>query len=343
MSGIDFSFTKIWNDSLLTRKERPIEPRTHIWASEIGGSFANRYYKMMGVKPTNPPNNRSLRKFASGTVWEFVVYSVLLHSGIIIGTQDRIEHQYPNLLNVTGKQDFLIGGVPDLERAEREILNQNYPEMILHTSLAIIEKLRGMNAMELKKTILEIKSSASTMFSVYERTNRAADNHYSQIFHYLIGNKMGITDGKIVYINKDDCMLLEFDVKRSDAAIEAAYKADIEQMTYYINNKEVPPKEEEVMFKKDTLSFAMNWKVEYSDYLTMLYGYTIPEDYRNKWQKPVASWNRTYKRVIKGERMTALNLKTIEEIKVYFPNFDDLCDIGKMNKQFIEEQEEVEE
>lgn len=327
-----WEFANVWNASLIG-SEREIVKRDYIWASELGGSFINRYYKMMGVKPTNPPNMRSLRKFQAGNIWEYVIYNVLKRAGLIISTQNRITHQYDGLLMVSGKQDFIAGGIPDLDRAEAELRDQDLPEILYSSSMAIVNKLREKKLVELEKIVLEIKSSADNMFGMYERANRAADNHYLQAFHYLIGT--GMNEAHIVYINKDNCMLLELPLYRSDKSIEDLYRKDIEQMTYFIKNEVVPPKEDEVSFNTQSLSFRINWKIEYSDYLTLIYGYDRPELFREKWDKPIKSWNRVLKRCINGDNMTKGNIEAISDIRKHFPNFDDYVEVGRANKDIL--------
>ena len=69
MTDLNWSFSKIWNDSLENREEKPLTPRENVWASEIGGAYLDRYLKMKAVPMTNPPNPRSLRKFEAGNLW----------------------------------------------------------------------------------------------------------------------------------------------------------------------------------------------------------------------------------------------------------------------------------
>ena len=327
-----WTFANVWNDSLI-QKERAVEPRDYIWASELGGSYINRFYKMQGIKPTNPPNLRSMRKFQAGNIWEYVVYNVLKRAGLIISTQDKIRHQYEGLIMVSGKQDFIVGGTPNFDKAVEEIKDQDLPEMLYNSSMAIIEKLRGMNVVELEKYVLEIKSSAGNMYDMYERNGAASDNHQLQCFHYLIGG--GFDEGRVVYINKDNCLLLEFPIYRNDTKLEQMYRNDIAQMTEYITSGAPPKKEDEVLFDPNTLTFKMNYKVEYSDYLTMIYGYERPELYRERWDKLVKSWNRVYKRCVNGDKMTKLNLEAIVEVKKVFSNFDELVSVGEGNKSFL--------
>ena len=86
----------------------------------------------------------------------------------------------------------------------------------------------------------------------------------------------------------------------------------------------MPPKEDLVLFEEGVWRFAKNWNVEYSDYLTFLYGYDTPEAYRMAWQYKLSSWNRVFKRCVKGDRMTDKNKEAIADALKHFPNWDKL-------------------
>src|SRR6185295_14623479 len=123
-------FAGVWNQSLTVRQERPLVPRDYVWASEIGGSMIDRYLKMQGVQPSNAPNLRSLRKFQAGDIWEWLCALVLKRAGILIEAQTKLSYQYPGLLRVSGKLDFLAGGQPDWGKARREMSSLGLPEML---------------------------------------------------------------------------------------------------------------------------------------------------------------------------------------------------------------------
>lgn len=333
---MNWSFTDVWNQSISVQN-REIKPRDYIYASEIGGSYINRYMSMKGIVPTNPPNARSLRKFAAGNLWEWVVKMVLVRAGIMQSTNQRLEYNFPHLLRVSGRQDFLAGGVPDLEKARRDIEAMGLPEEFKNASLKIVDHIESLKLVELDTIVLEIKSSAGNMFDYYERIG-GNPMHRSQTMIYLLG--FNLPEGLLVYINKDNCLLNEVLVRADDTKLLEATRADIEQMTYYYNNSETPPKDEEIIF--DNFSFKTNWKVEYSNYLTMLYGYERPDIYREKYDKMLKGWTRVFKRVVADQKMTKLNLEVITEAKKYFPNWDELVDMAKEHKELmVEEEDEV--
>lgn len=341
--ALSWSLAGTWNDSLVNRTERPMKIRDYVWASEIGGSMVDRFLKMNGVQPTNPPNARSLRKFEAGNLFEWILEFVLKRAGILIDSQEWINFKYPKLLRTTGKLDFLAGGQPDWARARAEVGSLGLPEMLNRASLAIIDNLQStFGNEELKKIVIEAKSISSYMMDRYEITGVANPNHRCQAFHYIKGKDM--REAHVVYICRDDCRMLELGVF-NPSSVEDEYKKDLEEITYYIETQTEPRKEEEVLFDDTVFSFQKNWKVEYSNYLTRLYGFEEPIHYREKWDKPVASMNRVFKRCVTDAKMTDLNLKVIESAKRYFPQWDDLVDrakeAAKKNPKIVELNEEA--
>lgn len=340
MENMKWSFYNFWNESLETKKERPLSVRSNIWASELGGAMVDRYLKMNAVPFTNPPNPRSLRKFEAGNLWEAIIGYVLKRAGIIIYSQGWVSYSYPGLLEVTGKMDFIAGGVPDFERSA-QILKTEFdwlPETIKRGSEAIIKGLQSKNFMgSLEKIVLEIKSCGSFMFDVYEKAGVGNQNHILQLFHYLKAKDM--PEGHIVYICKDDCRMLEIGVY-NPSGVENDYKKDIESLTHYINKKEIPPKEEPIVFNQEFGRFSANWKIGYSVYLKKIYGFAAQMDFDNKYKPVAEKWNRVFGRCVKEEKMTKLNLEVIKEIKKTFPEFDELV---SCRKKAIKEHKKKEE
>jgi hypothetical protein len=341
LNAPSWEFGSVWNQSLLDRPERPPRVRENIWASEIGGAMIDRYLKMNGVAQSNPPNARSLRKFQAADIWEFIVSFVLKRAGLLIETQEKVRYRYPGLLEVVGKLDQFAGGKPDWDKARREVKLVGFPPIIESASLAIVDQLsaRFGNA-PLRTVVLEVKSLGSFVFERYEVTQKADPRHIGQQFHYL--KAKSLPEGHIVYVCRDDCRIVEIPIfNPSDA--EKAYKGDIERISSFLQNKERPAKEQEILFDEVTFKFRTNWHVEYSGYLTLLYGYKEPIHYREAWDKSVSSFNRTFKRCVIGAKMTDLNLKTIENAQKIFPQWNDLVDrakaAAKTDPKLIQEEE----
>ncbi len=323
-----WTFYDVWNKSLETREEKEPQPRENIWAGEVGGAFIDRYLKMNAEKPTNPPNPRTLRKFEAGNIWEKIVAFALSRAGILIDAQKWVSHQYPELLQVTGKLDFKAGGLPDYEKAKNTIQTEfNWlPESISKATLLIVEELSKKYPNGLPSIILELKSCSSFMFELYEKHKTGSLNHQLQLFHYLKSENM--PEGHIVYICKDDARMLEIPVY-NPSEVENIYRADIEQMTKYIKNKEMPPKESCIIFDEQFKKFSANWKVGYSSYIKKIYGFPNQNAFDEKYKKIVEKWNRVLTRVKDNAKMTDNNLEAIKEMENY--GFD----INKI-KSFLE-------
>lgn len=358
-TGREWNLSVLWNDSIRLIPERELVPRNHIWASELGGSFIDRYLKMNAVLPTNPPNERSRRKFAAGHVWEWIIGLILTSIGVLKQRQLRGEVELPGCLKVTGKLDFIAGGPVDWEKARAEVakvrsvfaLSMDEMPAFLHHAVDYIldamEKEYGTHP--LKEYVIENKSVSSFMFEKIQKAGSPLPNHILQSFHYVLANPE-IDEAKITYISKDDSLMDEYSVGKSQQAQDIYYQ-DVKQMTDYLlaaNKKNpmktLPPREPEVLFDPDMFRFEKNFKCEYSSYLELLYGYKTPEDYRLKWAKDIASWNRTFKRAVRGDKLTDLNKHVIREVVKVFPEWDKYVYAAKSVGAFLkpEELEEVE-
>lgn len=328
--GEYWQFSKVWNKSLEERKERPLKERTNLWASELGKSPVDIWLKMKGTEPTNPPNARSLRKFEAGNIWEWIVKLVLLRAGILQEEQKWVSFQYPNMLEVTGKIDFIAGGYPDFEKAQREVDALGMPEVFTRAFENILENFREQYPNGLSKKVLEVKSVSAFMYDAMERTGKASQIHRLQCYHYL--KATGIERGDVVYICKDDCRMMEIPVFLG-SAVEDEYRGFIENITKFVKNNEQPPIEQPIVWSADLQKFATNFNVAYSGYLQMLYGFKDQMAFDEKYKPTVERWNRVLGRIKKGDKMTDKNLLVIEEMKA--EGFDPDALVG----QFVGEEE----
>lgn len=341
-NNLKWSFFQIWNSSLEKNKDREVVPRDYIYASEVGGAFLDRFYKMKGIKATNPPNMRSLRKFEAGNIWEWIVQLILKRAGILINSQEHLDYQYPDMLRVAGRLDHLAGGKPDWEKAKSEMYDLDLPEIFKQATNDIIEYLSKTYPLGLDTLILEVKSVSSYMFETYLKTGQANVNHKLQLFHYLKSKELN--EGHIIYVCKDDCRMLEFGVF-NPSEVEDIYKKDIASMTMFYKNNIEPPKEELLTFDETSFKFSYNWKVGYSPYLTKIYGYKDQMEYQDMFSPVASKWNRVFKRIVNGDKMTKLNLEVIEEIKRGFPKLDEYVELAKLqvkqNPDILDETDET--
>ena len=305
---MNWKLDQLWNECVYS-PQRDLEPRDYCYASEIGQPLVDRFLKMKAVTPTNPPNIRSLRKFEAGNLVEWVVRFVLERAGIIQETQERVMIEYPDLLKVSGRLDFLAGGQIDLDKATNDISKSYLPESIQASSLFIANKLyEAYGDKPLNTKVLEVKSCSSFVMDMLERNEKPISHHRLQLFTYMKG--LGLS-GELAYICKDDLRMICFPMYPSEQ-LEAEYKKDLERMTRYYRSDERPPLEDEIVFEDG--KFKKNLGIEYSSYLQMLYGYDTPRDYSDAVKSKVARWSRVVSRYTKGDKITAKNEEVKKEI-----------------------------
>lgn len=310
---MSWSFQKIWNESLEKPDLRTYEPRDYLWASELGKIETDVWLRMRGEEPTNPPNNRSLRKFEAGNLWESIVEIILIRAGIMQGTQDRVKFGYEGLLEVSGKIDFIAGGVVDPEKAKAELSGLHLPEKTLMAIGNIVDYLAETYPDGLEKKALEVKSVSSFMMNAIEATERPLAIHRLQAYHYTKHPEIERTD--IVYLCREDCRMFECPVIANTPAIEAEYRGWIETYTKNYHSDEMPEKGKPIVFDEDMGKFSINRQIGWSPYLTKVYGYESQMEFENKYGKIPASWNRTLKRLKNGDKITDRNKEVFEEMR----------------------------
>jgi len=316
----NWTISNIWN-SAIERTDRPIEPRARLYASELGGSMIDRWHKLKGTPYTNPPNSRSMRKFMAGDIWEWIIKTVLIKAGIPFTTQDRVLLEYPDLLPISGKLDFIAGGKIDYTEALSKLEAEDIPDFIKTPARAIIASFQACYPEGLPQKILEIKSVGSYIFESLLAQDNPRTHHMLQASVYYLVKKIP-TD--IVYVCRDDCRLLQYNIDKIAPDLEKEIKKDLEQITKYWKDDIEPPKEQMILWELG--KFKTNWKIQYSPYLTMLYTYELegkekkietPDEYFEVFSPLVSSWNRVVTRIKDGKELTKSNLEKVDEMKRY--------------------------
>lgn len=305
-----WGFAQVWNNSLAGTGRGGRDARDHLWASDLGKAPIDVYLKLQGVDPSNPPNARSRRKFEAGHLWEWVVEMILKRAGILKDTQEWVSHEYDGLLEVTGKLDFLAGGEPHYGEVDLE--EMGLPDKFVKAGKKITNYLQEEYPNGLDTRVIELKSTSSFMFEKIAKNDEASKNHELQLFHYLKAKDM--KRGMVVYVCKDDCRMIEIPVY-NPSSIEQDYKGFIKKMTEYYRNNERPPKQKPIVYDERFDKFSKNWQVEYSDYLTKIYGFEKPKEFYDKYSKIAKSWNRVLTRMRKGKDMTDNNKRKIKQMK----------------------------
>jgi len=313
MENNSWSLQKIWNEAMEKPDEREVEARDYLWASELGKPEIDVWLRMKGEPATNPPNARSLRKFEAGNLWESIIEVILLRAGIMQGSQERVYWQYPDLLKVSGKIDFMAGGMVDLNGAKNSLESLHLPEKTNQAMNNIVEYLANEYPQGLEKVAIEVKSVSSFMMNAIEATQRPLAIHRLQAYHYT--KHPEVEQARIVYICRDDCRMFEIPIWAESPEIELEYRGLIEKYTENYHKEEMPEKAKPIVFDEDMGKFTINRQIGWSSYLTKVYGYENQMEFEDKYGKIPASWNRTMKRLKNGDKVTDRNKEVFEEMR----------------------------
>lgn len=318
-----WTFTGGWNASLDKMRRDNAWEHDYLYASQLGNSQVDIFLNLMGKEVSNGFDTRAKKKFDAGVMWEWIATMVAKRAGIYISSQDRVEYQLPEGLSVHGKLDLKVGGVRNTEmiKAMESALDVIELPKVFKDAMSVVEQNMNFTT-DLPIRILEVKSSSAFMYEAQYKYGIPAENHALQCFHYLLGT--GIEEGAVLYISKDDARMTEIPIWRDDSGLLEKYTEVVTLAKRYYDKKEKPPVEPSIIFDWDKGRFSDNWNIKYSAYLTYLYGFETEGDYQDAFKSKVGSWNRVVGRIKRGEKMTANNLQYIEEIKVEFPNFDEI-------------------
>lgn len=339
---IPWKLAGIWNSAAM-KPERPLKPRDYIYASEVGASMYDRYLKMNAVPYTNPPNERSRRKFLAGNLFEFITKQILVSAGIFHKEEIKVDAQpYPKGLEVHGRYDFVAGGYVEKDAALERLESLLLPDYLEDVGRKIIGQLAGK---ELERYILELKSVSSYVIEKVNFIGRALPHHGLQGHHY---QRNGSYRAEVAYISRDDLRMEQFAIIPEE--VEPLYQDDILRMSTYYKKKKVPPREPMATFDVLVGRFAKNFRVEWSPYLSH-YGFKTPDDYRNAVTF-VEKWNRCMSRYVLVENgaktptgkpieVTTKNKEVRAEIIKAGYKFDELLKV-KIELGVVDEEEVIE-
>lgn len=320
--AINWSLAQLWNEAAI-KENRELQKRDYVYASEIGMPFYDRWLKMKAVPYTNPPNNRSLRKFLAGNIWEHTTRQILIACGVFHQEEIKIDAKpYADCLDVHGRCDFIAGGYIDPEIALARLQQLNLPDYLFAVGVKIITALEGKT---LVRKILELKAVSTFAMDKVERMGESMPNHSLQGYHY---QKNGGIQAEVAYICKDDCRMAQFGLNESH--VEPIYRQDLVQMTTLFKKKKEPAKDPLIKFDDIFGKFSKNLGVEYSPYLSH-YGFETPDDYRNAISY-VDKWNRALNRFMLAE--TGATTPTGKPITITSKNNDMKAEIVKAGYDF---------
>lgn len=295
MQGNKLYLEDIWNEILVAvKRNRPMVARTHIWATEIGKNYFDRYHKMIGTPPTRVIEERILRKFAAGDIFEELVGDYLAKIGLIESSQEHIIiPESETMLKVSGKIDY-IASMPDWNKAREAVKQNNEEEADITNEILnkLIDKLSAEFPDGLPPTIFEIKTINSMVFwAKKDYLQEAYPFHIMQLYTYL--KAKNLPEGRIVYLSKDDLTIKEMTVFHPVVDLSAKWNKDVAEMTKYIRDGVEPPKPEQIVFEphgcirfqKDKVKYKTdgvwkeNWEVKFSSYFEMITGHTSEEEW----------------------------------------------------------------
>ena len=332
----------LWNESLI-REEREPRTRDYLWCSQLLKPPVDIWLQMKGTKPSNEPNERSKRKFMAGNFFEHLVSMVMMRSGVMMEKQDEVWTEFA--MKVKGKGDFVLTGHFDFDKAIADIKNMCLPSSMEEMFLKICEKMKDkFEGAEIEPTVFEIKTVAERTMSRIEKNGKPLESHILQTCHYKIGR--GLNDGVVAVLCRDDLRLFEYHVTAED---EKRYVERVKYLSSVISQTERPPLAEKIIFDEILCKFSKNLDVEYSSYLTLLYGYERPDIFADEMKPIVGRWNRVLPRIrlhLEGKRgkptkkepegkpiLTEKNLAVIEEIKAHGFNAYELAKIAEVSDE----------
>jgi len=309
----NWSFAGVWNTALDIDRQRELEPRDYIWASELGRGYYDRYWKMKGRKPTTPPGVRAQRKFEAGNLTEWVMLQILARAGILQETQTKVEDT-TGPIRVSGRCDFMAGGqIKDVENIDLVGLPENFQAM----AKMAIENLKEKYPDGLKDVGIEIKSCSGLMFDKYKAA--PATNHGLQSFFYA---KTLNRPFLLVYVSRDDLRVCEYVILPDSERWSELYETDIAAMSELLEASDVLPMQPLLTWENER--FGKNWEIEYSSYLTD-YGFDRPDQYAEKASSTLRRLNNIVKKIKEGKPIDGtVNQKTLKECYAFYPEAENI-------------------
>lgn len=303
--------SKIWNESIEQGEERPVKPREKMWASELGKADIDIYLKLIGEEVTNPFDSRARRKFEAGNLFEWIVKLIFMRCGIYKESQKWLGFKLEDCLEVSGKLDHLIGGVPDYEKARKEIESLMLPDSFTKATENILNYFKENYPNGLPEQGIEVKSTSSFGIEKVYFTGKALAGHDLQAFHYAYNTKLPFT---ILYICRDDLRMAEIPILPNDESLLKKYTDKIRSVTNAYHARKEPTIEAAIVFDQETQRFSKNFNAEYSSYLTRNYKVANPDEFNEKYGSLVEGWNRVITRLKDGKEMTDNNNEKIKQM-----------------------------
>lgn len=193
-----FSIENLINEEVSKREDRKVKS----WnASKLGSCLTGVYLERLGVKPDTEFDNRTLRVFRAGKLFEDFV------AGLCGNTKD------------TNTELQVRAELPDYDAT-------GYADMVITETDTQ------------KKYVYEIKSKHSFSFKYLDKEG-ANRQHRMQTFFYM--RALGIEEGRIFYISRDDLRVADFQVLLSDKELEKEVMEELKVLNEAWKQKLPPP------------------------------------------------------------------------------------------------------
>jgi len=285
-----FNFRKIWNESLPMTQREPKE-RNYLYASELYKPMIDRYLALKGTPPSNVPNEKSFRKFWSGNAWNFIAGLVLHQLGIVQAAEHVVNiEDLP--VPVHGRLDYLVGGIPDYDKARKTISSYPFEKEMMERFMTVINNFeQTVGHQEIELMVHEIKSCSEFVINMINEGGHIT-GHDLQVYHYLKG--LNMQRGVISYISKNDSLMGDVIINHPDANLENLYMGDLLLLRGYLDDNTRPEPLSLITFEG---KFKKRLDIEYSNYLTLVYGFKEPMEYSDSVKGQVSRWNRVLARL----------------------------------------------
>ena len=302
---------------------RDAKKRNYISPSAFFSSYIDNYLKMNGEEYSNHPDERVQRIFRAGSTFEGIIKESFKMSGLYHSEEVPVAFKHADLV-CWGYYDMRLGGNFDYNQAlvnlsnfaskntniinPKHVKGGNYldeigipikesqldtlAEVNVEMASKILESFQEQGIKQFTPILCEIKSMNSRAYWHHSKMAvgdkfEGQHHHKMQLWAYM--HATGIEKGVIFYVSRDDLMVNEVEVMLDDKQLRDDVLGYIETMSGYYHSGKTPPLEKEILYDSEKKKFVTNKKVQYSNYITKLYGYDSGGDYRGFSSEEVTS------------------------------------------------------
>jgi hypothetical protein len=206
-------------------------------------------------------------------------------------------------------------------------------EFMLDVATLLKDRYEGK---ALADNVVEVKSLGSFMFEMVIEEDNPRPHHILQASIYREHFKLP-TD--IFYVSRDDARLKQYSIDNIHPEAMKLVEKDLKEITAYIKDDVQPQPERLILWDATKQKFTKNWKVEYSNYLTMLYGYKKNDDDKELTQFADAmeyyDWSA---KITGGLNRVITKLRAEEGTKQQLAELSKQLDVNPFDKELIKKE-----